>query len=90
MVSNRFDALVDEKALESDGLGFLTVVGGAIRRFENEFGSGLVVLERLGEVSLLVLPFSLFDQFLTSSKKRFLKKKFLKLETHFGIIHIIN
>jgi hypothetical protein len=83
MVSNRFDTLVDKKALESDGLGFLTVVGGAIRRFENEFGSGLVVLERLGEVSLLVLPLPLFDQFLTSAKKRFLKKSFKKLKLIF-------
>jgi hypothetical protein len=83
MVSNSFDALVDKKALESDGFGFLTVVGGAIRRFENEFGSGLVVLERLGEVSLLVLPLPLFDQFLTSAKKRFLKKSFKKLKLIF-------
>ena len=83
MVSNSFDALVDKKALESDGFGFLTVVGGAIRRFENEFGSGLVVLERLGKVSLLVLPFSLFDKFLTSAKKRFLKKSFKKLKLIF-------
>ena len=73
MVSDGLDSLVDEKTLESDGLRFLTVVRGAIRRFEDEFCSGLVILESLGKVSFLVVTLSLFDQLLTSAKERILK-----------------
>ena len=43
MISDRFDPFVDEEALEADGLGFVTVVACAIRRFDQKFGADFVI-----------------------------------------------